>query len=100
MDVETGRGLAVDDLEEGEPLLVAVALGDAGDQLALQIVERGKQGERPVADIVVGLGLDVANAQGQAGLGALARRATSSPIRCGRNMLKITDYVKSFERHY
>src|SRR5207253_3359298 len=23
-----------------------------------------------------------------------------SPIRCGRNMLKITDYVKSFERHY
>src|SRR5204862_4652641 len=27
-------------------------------------------------------------------------RATSSSIRCGRNMLKITDYVKSFERHY
>src|SRR5712671_4838868 len=27
-------------------------------------------------------------------------RATSSSIRCGRNMLNITDYVKSFERHY
>ena len=75
MDVETRRGLAVDDLEEGEPLLVAVALGDAGDQLTLQIVERGKQGERPVADIVVGLGFDVADPQRQTRLRALKRLA-------------------------
>src|SRR5260370_23222262 len=65
----------MDGLEEGKPLLVAVATGDAGDQLTLEIVERGKQSERPVADIVVGLGLDVADPQRQAWLGALKRPA-------------------------
>ena len=75
VDVETAGGLAVDGLEEGKPLLVVVALGDAGDQLAIEIVQRGEQGERPVADIVVGLGLDVANAEGQTGLRALERLA-------------------------
>ena len=38
VDVKIGRGLAVDDLEEGKPLLVAVAPGDARDQLAIEIV--------------------------------------------------------------
>jgi hypothetical protein len=59
MDVETGRCLAIDDFEEGEPLVMAVALGDAGDQLTIQIVQRGEQGQRAVADVVVGLGLDM-----------------------------------------
>jgi hypothetical protein len=36
----------------------------SADQLAIEIVQRSEQGERPVADIVVGLGLglDVADA--------------------------------------
>ena len=61
MDVEIGGGLAVDGLEEVKPLLMAVALGDAGDELAIEIVQGGEQGERTVANIVVGLGLDTDN---------------------------------------
>src|SRR5215472_16189105 len=48
-------------LEEVKPLLMAVALGDAGDELAIEIVQGGEQGERTVANIVVGLGLDTDN---------------------------------------
>jgi hypothetical protein len=40
--VEAGRSLAIDCLDESEPLLMAVALGDAGDQLTLEIVECGE----------------------------------------------------------
>jgi hypothetical protein len=63
---------------EGKPLLVAETLGDAGDQLAIEIVQRGEQGERPVADIVVGLGLDVADAERQTGRRARERAAKKS----------------------
>ena len=31
MDIKSGRRLVIDGLEKGEPFLVAVALGDAGD---------------------------------------------------------------------
>ena len=75
VDVEIGEGLAVDGLEEGKPLLVAVALGDAGDQPAIEIVQRGEQRERAVANIVVGLGLDMADAERQTRLRALERLA-------------------------
>jgi hypothetical protein len=61
----------IDGLEEGEPFLVAVALGDAGDWFPIEIVQRGELGERPVAEVVVGLGLDVADTQGQTRPGAL-----------------------------
>ena len=61
----------VDRLEEGEPLLVTVALGDAGDQLAFQVVQGGEQGQRAVADIIMRPGLDVADAERQAGLTTL-----------------------------
>jgi len=36
VDVEIGRGLLIDGFEKGEPLLVAMARRQAGDQLALQ----------------------------------------------------------------
>src|SRR5262249_5376680 len=75
MDVESGRRLVIDGLEKGQPLLVAVTLGDAGDQFTVEVVQRGEQGERPVAEVVVGLGLDVADPQGQTRLGALERLA-------------------------
>src|SRR6516164_5142201 len=75
MEVKSGRRLLLDGLEEGEPLLVAVALGDAGNEFTIEVVQRGEQGERPVAEVVVGLGLDVADTQGQTRLGALERLA-------------------------
>jgi hypothetical protein len=36
VDVEIGRGLVIDGFEEGQPLLVAMARRQAGDQLALE----------------------------------------------------------------
>src|SRR5215469_14857353 len=75
MDVKSGWRLLLDGLEEGEPLLVTVALGDAGNEFTIEVVQRGEQGERPVAEVIVGLGLDVADTQGQTRLGALERLA-------------------------
>jgi len=49
--------------------------GDASDQLAIEIVQRRKQRECPVSDIVMGFGLDMANAEWQTGLGAFQRLA-------------------------
>src|SRR6202030_2619959 len=46
MDVEIGRGLGIDGFEKGEPLLMAMARRQAGDQLALEIIERGITGSR------------------------------------------------------
>src|ERR1700757_1268717 len=53
VDVEIGRGLVIDGFEEGQPLLMARlprrrpgARRQPGDQLALEIVERGKPGQR------------------------------------------------------
>ena len=37
--------------------------------------QRSKQGERPVADVVVRLGADMAHPKGQSGLGSLQRLA-------------------------
>jgi hypothetical protein len=56
-------------LRKGKPLLVAVAVGDAGDQLVIEIVRADEQGERSLANIVVGLGLDMADAERQTGPG-------------------------------
>jgi len=49
VDVEIGRGVVVDGFKNGEPFLKAVARRQLGDQLSLEIVERGKQGQRAMA---------------------------------------------------
>ena len=38
VDVEIARGLVIDGFEKGQPLLMAMARRQAGDQLALEIV--------------------------------------------------------------
>src|SRR5258705_9772551 len=53
MDVEIGRGLGIDGFEKGEPLLMAVTRRQAGDQLALEIIERGKQGQGAVPHVIM-----------------------------------------------
>jgi hypothetical protein len=82
VDVEIGRGLLIDGFEKGEPLLVASlprrrpgARRQAGDQLALEIVERGKQGQRAVPHVIMGLGADVPDPQRQTRRRALQRLA-------------------------
>src|SRR5271170_1547885 len=67
VDVEITWGLFIDGFEKGQPLLMAVARRQAGDQLALEIIERGKQGQCAMSHIIVGLGANVANAERQPG---------------------------------
>src|SRR5271169_3395214 len=55
VDVEITWGLLIDGFEKGQPLLVAVARRQAGDQLALEIIERSKQGQRAMSHVIVGL---------------------------------------------
>ena len=48
VDVEIGRGLVIDGFKEGQPLLMAIARRQAGDQLALEIVPAGSSARHPV----------------------------------------------------
>ena len=43
VDVEIGRALLVDQFEKGEPFLMTMARRKMGDQLAVEIIERGEQ---------------------------------------------------------
>ena len=71
VDGEIARGLRIDGFEKGQPLLMAMTRGQAGDQLALEIIERGKQGQRDMAHVIVGLGATMADPQRQTRLRAL-----------------------------
>src|ERR1700722_2176159 len=71
VDVEITWGLFIDGFEKGQPLLMAVARRQTGDQLALEIIERGKQGQCAMSHVIVGLGANVANAERQPRLRAL-----------------------------
>src|ERR1700719_3136552 len=74
-DDEVGGALLIDGFEKGKPLLVAMARRQAGDQLALEIIERGKQGQRAVPHVIMGLGANMPDPQGQTRLRALQRLA-------------------------
>ena len=71
VDVLAQRNFAVDLLKKFQPLAVGVCLGGVSDDFALQIVQRGKEGDRPVAIVIVGLGADMPFTQGQTRLAAL-----------------------------
>jgi hypothetical protein len=80
VDVEIGWGLVIDGFEEGQPLPMARlprrrpgARRQAGDQLAPEIVERGKQGQGTVPHVIMGLGTNMPDPQWQTWLGALQR---------------------------
>jgi len=69
MDVEFGRGLAVDDRREGEKLLMPVTLAARADDLAGGHIEGREQRRGSVADIVVSVALDIAQSQRKRRLG-------------------------------
>ena len=71
VDVLAQRNLLVDLLEKLQPLAVAVFLCGVSDDFALQIIQRGKEGNRTVAIVIVGLGADMPFAQRQTRLAAL-----------------------------
>lgn len=70
MDFQVLGRLAIQLLEEAEPLHMRVLLLGPVDQFPVQVVQRGEQRDRAVPDGIVGLGADVAAPQRQAGLGA------------------------------
>ena len=63
MDVEFGRHRGIDGAQEGEELPVSMTRLALRQHLAVEDVERGKQGRRTVPHVVVGDALDVAEAQ-------------------------------------
>src|SRR6266446_9673255 len=71
VDVLAQRNFAVDLLEKFQPLAMGVFLGGVSDDFALQIIQRGKEGDRAVAVVIVGLGADMPFAQWQPRLTAL-----------------------------
>jgi hypothetical protein len=71
MELLALRRLAVDQVQESEPLLVAVALQAVGDHGAVERVQRGEHGGRAMTLVVVGHGLGPALLHGQSRLGAV-----------------------------
>ena len=73
MQLQTARSLAVDTLEELEPLRMGVPAVKTGYHLAVKVVEGGEQGCRAMSVIVVRGGAYVPDAQRQARLRPLKR---------------------------
>jgi hypothetical protein len=71
VDVLAHRNFAVDLLEKFQPLAVGVFLGGVGHDFAMLIIQRGKEGDRTVAIVIVGLGADMPFAQRQTRLAAV-----------------------------
>ena len=60
VDLEVSRDVGVDVLQEAEKLLVTMPLFALGEDLAGNDIERGKEGQGAVPDVVVGHPLDIA----------------------------------------
>ena len=86
VDVLAQRNFAVDLLEKFQPLAVGVFLGGVSDDFAMQIIQRGKEGDCAVAVVIVGLGADMPFAQRQTCKRAAYRRSWMS-ITSGRRKI-------------
>ena len=75
VNVRLRRSFLVNHLDETQPLLVAVPGCPLGNDLAIEVIQSGKEGQRPVPVIVVGAGLNVPLSQRQTGLRAFQRLA-------------------------
>lgn len=71
MEIEFGRGFAVDFLKESEELLMPMAWHAASDHLAVEHAQGGKQGGRSMADVVMRHCPTAALLKGQTGLGSV-----------------------------
>src|SRR6266511_3826169 len=71
VDDLAGRDGALDGAQKADEFLVTVALHVAADHLALEHVERGEEGGRPVAFIIVGHRSETPRLHRQAGLRAV-----------------------------
>ena len=73
MDQLAGRYCAFDGIEETDEVLVAVLRQTAVEDGTVEDVERGEQGGRTVALVIMGHGAALPRLQGQAWLGAIER---------------------------
>src|SRR5258705_3920888 len=73
VDALAQRNFVVDLFEKFQPLAVGVFLGGVSDDFALQVIQRGKEGDGAVAIVIVGLSADMSFAQRQPRLTALQR---------------------------
>jgi Domain of unknown function (DUF4062) len=73
VDHLAGRHRALDGVEKAQELLVAVALHAAAEHRPFEHVERGEQGGRAVAQVVMGHGAGLARFERQPRLGAVKR---------------------------
>ncbi len=71
MDDQILAAFPVDFLRKAKLFLMPVLLGDGRDEFAFEIVQCRKQREGAMTNVVMGCGLDVADAHGKPGLGAL-----------------------------
>ena len=71
VDLQIGRHLPVDQSQESQEVLMAVALLALGDHPTGGDVQRHEQGGRAMADIIVSVPLDIAETHGQGSLGAV-----------------------------
>jgi hypothetical protein len=71
VNIELGGNLGLDLAQEGQPLLMAMTRGGMSKDLAREIVQGGKQSDRSMTVVIVGLCADMTLAQGQTGLTAL-----------------------------
>src|SRR2546426_6809304 len=71
VQVELGGSLAIDLLEKADELLMAVTSHAVADHLAVEHAERGEEGGRSVALVVVGSGSEPALLHRQTRLGAV-----------------------------
>ena len=58
MNCQALGSFLVDFLEESQPFLVPMLLGNGRDQFSLQVIERGKQRQGAMADVIVAGGFD------------------------------------------
>jgi len=71
MEIELGGSFGVDFLKESDELLMPMARQAVSNHLAVEHTEGGKQGGRPMADIIMRHGSTAALLQGQTGLGSV-----------------------------
>ena len=73
MQVQFLGCFSLDLFQEPQPFYMGMLLLGASDELAVEVIQCGKQGNRSMPGVVVGLGSNLSHAQRQSRLRALQR---------------------------
>ena len=100
VNIKLGGHLWVDLAQEGQPLLMAMPPDGVGKRFAREIVEGGKQSDRPAEVVIVSLGTDLTLAQRQTGLTALKVLALALLIAADQEGYNGVFHTLIFTGHY